>query len=429
MFESTSVDLIPATCRKVVSGVSTDFGDKTLNIWVANDCWTVGGTKSRLIDQDMVDALAAKFLAAGEDNDIYDWVTNIYGEEWGTTSYSNLIDPNDEITILLYDIADDNSTAGGIVGFFYGKDNFVADPDLGIEHSNERVMFYIDAVMYAQEEPDGDSWEITDFWPSEIVSTLAHEFQHMIHFYQKTIQLAGSGTETWLNEMLSMATEDIVADKLGVDGPRGVAYADPTEGVYPLYQGRLPLYNYYNDISLTDWPPITDSRIYSSYSINYAFGAYLMRNYGGAPFLRNVLLNAYTGSDAVEAALTAGGYGVDFATVLQRWGAANLLSDSTAAPAGYRYNVADWFTSSLGGVAYRLGSINLYNYVLLLSAPPNPDTHEGPYIYTGAPIGAFGSHPPAANIYYRLGSDLTGRVDADVDMGSGVRLTVVVKDD
>ena len=422
MFESTSVGLIPATCRKVVSGVSTDFGDKTLNIWVANDCWTDGGTKSRLIDQDMVDALAARFLTSGLGNDIYDWVTNIYGEEWETTLYSNLIAANDEITILLYDIDGDDEPNGGVVGFFYGKDNFVAGPDPGIEYSNQRIMFYIDAVMYA----NGDgTWETTDYWPSEIYSTLAHEFQHMIHFYQKTIQRAGSGTETWLNEMLSMATEDIVADKLGVDGPRGVAYDDPTAGVYPLYEGRLPWYNYYNDISVTYWPPLTDPTVILSYSINYAFGAYLMRNYGGATFLRNVLLNAYTGSDAIDAALAAGGYGVDFARVLQRWGAANLLSDSTVAPAGYQYNAGDWFASSFGGVDYKLGSINLYNYVL----DPGGIDQEGPYIYTGAPIGAFGSHPPAANIYYRLGSDLTGQVDADVYMGSDVRMTVVVKDD
>ncbi|MBN1836778.1 MAG: hypothetical protein JW820_13065, partial [Spirochaetales bacterium] len=92
---------------------------------------------------------------------------------------------------------------------------------------------------------------------------------------------------------------------------------------------------------------------------------------------------------------------------------------------GYRYNSLDWFTSTIGSIDYALGAINLYNYVLDLGGVDQ----VGPYIYTGAPIGAFGFHPAAANIYYRLGSDLTGQVHADVSMGSGVRFTVVVKDD
>ncbi|MBA7522745.1 hypothetical protein ES705_14865 [subsurface metagenome] len=117
-YDSTS-SLIPSTCRAVV----TD-GTKTLNIWVADDCWETGGTKTNLINQSMVDAFAVKFLQSGTNNDTYDWVTNIFGPEWGTHGYENLIAANDEITILLYDIDNDDSTDGGVLGFFWAKDNF-----------------------------------------------------------------------------------------------------------------------------------------------------------------------------------------------------------------------------------------------------------------------------------------------------------------
>jgi hypothetical protein len=238
----TTVD---ATCQYVSASIPTEFGNKVLNIWVADDMW---GT---YVTSTMVTALADKFLkGAGTNNDIYDWVTNIYGEEWGSLAVSSISDseksmmigPNTDITILLFDIDADLSPDGGVVGYFWAKDNF---KESVVHYSNERIMFYIDAVMLAN--ADG-TWEITDKWPSIVISVLSHEFQHMIHFYQKTIMRSGgSGSETWLDEMCAMATEDLVADKVQVDGPRGVTYNDYTDGPSANENGRLPLYNLYND--------------------------------------------------------------------------------------------------------------------------------------------------------------------------------------
>ena len=39
----------------------------------------------------MVDAMGEQFLKAGEDNDIYDWVTGIYGDPWGTYSIGAIL--------------------------------------------------------------------------------------------------------------------------------------------------------------------------------------------------------------------------------------------------------------------------------------------------------------------------------------------------
>ena len=57
-------------------------------------------------------------------NDIYDWVTNIYGEEWGDHSYpTELIGDYDEINIVLADLMDDNLDSG-VAGYFWAKDNY-----------------------------------------------------------------------------------------------------------------------------------------------------------------------------------------------------------------------------------------------------------------------------------------------------------------
>ena len=224
-FYNMNLSSVPATCRKVVNGVSVaGGGTRTLNIWVADNCWYVGGTEgAQLVTQSMVDAIADKFLDDGSFNDIYDWVTAMLGAEWGPHGAADLVLPNGEITILLCDIANDNA-AGGYVGYFWSKDNYTTEY---VPESSERVMFTIDAVSYAT--GDG-SWDAGDFWPEEIFSTLAHEFQHMIHFYQRgVLRDAMANGDTWINEMASLVTEDLVADKMEVIGPRGV----DTELLYP----------------------------------------------------------------------------------------------------------------------------------------------------------------------------------------------------
>jgi hypothetical protein len=216
-----------ATTRKVIPNVTTNLGSKTLNIWVSDDSFgnPPECTKSKCVTQEMVDALADTFLISGLDNDIYDWVTNIYEEEWenDTNGYTGLISANDEITILLTDIDGDDSSSGGVIGFFWSKDNFEKS---SISGSNERIMFYADAVMFANGE---GTWSIDDFWPKEMVSTLAHEFQHMINFYQKRI-LLDTDLNVWINEMLSETTEDLIATKIQHIGPRGVEYTDGSAG-------------------------------------------------------------------------------------------------------------------------------------------------------------------------------------------------------
>ena len=194
MYDSATSGTIAATLKSV-----TTDGTITLNIWVADNAWTGSScTRSYCMTQTMVDAFANKFLQAGTENDIYDWVTGVYGVPWGTHSSLYLISSSaaSSIDILFYDIDNDDEN-GSIAGFFWSKDNFLSPY---YNYSNQRLMFYMDSVMSAC--PEGSSWEITDRNPADMVSTLAHEFQHMIHYYQKGI-VNRSSSDTWINEMAS----------------------------------------------------------------------------------------------------------------------------------------------------------------------------------------------------------------------------------
>ena len=391
-----------ATLKSIVSNVSTDTGTRTLNVWVSNDSFGSGCAKATCVTQDMVDALADKFLKSGSGNDIYDWDTNIYGKEWGSNAqakYSNLIGESDTIDILLTDIDNDNSKNGGVVGYFWSKDNFSASSYSG---SNERIMFYADSVMFANTSNG-------DFWQKQLYSTLAHEFQHMINFYQKNI-IHSSGSETWLNEMMSVTTEDLVATKIEHNGDRAVDYTDGSAGASGNTHGRFPRFNQNNDITLTNWNQT--SNVLNDYAKVASFGSFLTRNYGGAELMHNMMDNNYSDENAViDAIKTTTGKDVTFVQLLQEWGIAVMLSsrdDLTDTP---QYNFGDFLTTTYGGISYDLGSINFFNY------NPEPTLHT-----------TVNSVNPHANYYYKIGENITSNsVDLNVTLDANTTATLIAK--
>lgn len=404
-------DTQAATCRKVITA-GTAYGAKTINIWVADNCWYQGGTKAYLITPQILDTIADILLKPGEGNDLYDWEANIFGEEWGAHSNPDLITSDDEITILLMDIDDDNSYSGGTLGYFYAKDNFKSSV---IDFSNERIMIYIDSVFMAARE--GSSWEISDYLPSISIATLAHEMQHLIHFYQKfTLRNGVDNSEVWIDEMLSMQAEDLLADKLLVNGPREVDYNQGDAGNPGITEGVLPLFNYYVDYSLINW----DASY--SYGIVYALGSYLVRNYGGPKLLRDILHNSDIDYNAIDFALNQNGYSESFKDILVKWGIANLISDMQSPPMGkYQYNSGDYFSFLWNGIEYKVGSINLYNYIY----DNGKNEYQGPYIYQNLPSW---DYETASNLYFQAGENLSGSHSWEINMDDiNLKLSIVIR--
>ena len=398
----TDGNVVKSTVRKVISAHG-----KNLYVWVADNCWSDQSKKRSSVEQHMVDELATKFLYPGDDNDIYEWVTNAAGDPWGPTEYSNFIGETDDIHIWLMDIDDDNSTSGTLtLGYYFSRDNYIKANQ---PNSNEKLMFTIDAVLFST--PTAGSWSITHYWPKELISTLAHEFTHMIYFYQKVI-LNDQNSNTAINEMSAQCMEDLVANKIESDGPRGVPFATPSAGASNNKRGRIPLYNEYNDYNLLDWNRNKEEGLIN-YSKTYTLGAYLMRNYGGANFIRELIQNNATGPNSIVDAVNANGGAVsNYGDVLQRFGAANLVSNQTRTDTGYKFNTEDWSNSVVNGITYNLGAINLYNF------------SPTPYIYDKLPT----QQKPGSNLFYRAGSNLNGDLEWYFNgISENTKVTVVIK--
>jgi len=391
--------------KKITQNIKTKYGNKKLNIWVSNDAFGNNCSKSYCITQNMVDILADNFLKAGEDNDIYDWVTNIFGEEWGESNNSLLIDKNDEITILLTDIDNDDKSNGVVLGYFYAKDNYKKSIYPG---SNERTMFYIDSVVFASYQ-DNEPWNIEGSKQKKILSTLAHEFEHMIQFYQKKVRYTNDNLQPWIDEMLAVTIEDLIATKLETNGIRGVSYTRGDAGEEKNQNGKFPLFNKNINITLPSW---NNKR--EDYSKVGAFGSYLIRNYGGAKLLHDILHNPYKDERAITYAVkkALNGSNKSFETIMHDWGIAVLLSSSTNIDidSGYLYNFGDFLNVPYKESLYNMGSINFFNYKNLPNLSSNIKTIE-----------------PKSNLYYKIGENLTGDIKIMIETNPNILATLIIK--
>ncbi|RYL95168.1 hypothetical protein EWI07_03885 [Sporolactobacillus sp. THM7-4] len=171
------------------------------------------------------------------DNHIHRVDTENFGNE-------SDVDGNGKVNILCYDIQDGFSGSGGyIAGYFYPGDLY------NVPDSNHSEIFYI------------DTYPLMGFGSTKDVSaadsTLAHEFQHMINYNQKVFVQGKKEMDTWMNEGLSMAAEQIYS---------GHALND-----------RIDYYNYDSSIangqSLLYWDYSGDTL--ANYSLSYLFMQYL----------------------------------------------------------------------------------------------------------------------------------------------------------
>jgi len=102
-------------------------------------------------------------------------VREFFGHEW-----SPGIDGDPRLYILYAE-----GLGGSVAGYFSSTDEYSR---LAHEYSNEKEMFYLNADVIALDDPG-------------LPGTLAHEFQHMVHWAND------SNEEAWMNEGASMLSE------------------------------------------------------------------------------------------------------------------------------------------------------------------------------------------------------------------------------
>lgn len=250
-------------------------------VWVVDEYYTQNYSE-----------VAKKF--ASKFDEIYPLVRNVFGEEsdcliyYGTGENLNMesySDTGKKVNIVIYDIGNDSNSSvkSGVLGYFYSKD-YVFTLSAGSTGSDDEILNYSNKgkYFYIDSEYASSAFGIT-------ISTLAHEFQHMINFNQKSI-LKNLDAGTAYNEMLSMICEDMMQEKLGIhdeDSPKS----------------RLQEFNtLYFYSGLTEY---NSSAVTVSYATNYAFGAWLCRNYGGAELAKAMIKNDKTDNESIVAAVNS----------------------------------------------------------------------------------------------------------------------------
>jgi hypothetical protein len=182
----------------------------------------------------------------------------------------------------------------GILGYFNSEDAY---PRWTNPNSNEKEMFYINA-------------DLTDPGDSGLRYTLAHEFQHMIHWGRDLNE------ETWLNEGAS-----VLAQLLNDDPAPGFdeAYVEDPETQLNTWSGD-------------DSGP--------HYGAGFLFLAYFLDRFGEAA-TQALIAEAANGLEGVDAVLRSldatGGAPLTAADVFADWVITNYLNDARAADGRYAY--------------------------------------------------------------------------------------------
>lgn len=181
----------------------------------------------------------------------------------------------------------------GIAGYYSSADQYPAEvrPD-----SNQMEMFYINA-------------DNADVGSAYYLGTLAHEFQHMIHWYNDRNE------DGWLNEGLSE-----LAGLINDFDREGFSY----------------FWSVQPDTQLNTW----SEDGHPHYGASYLFVAYLLDRFGEA-LTQAVVAHPANGIASIDAVLADAGTGLTFVDVFADWLVAAYLDDPDLADGRFGYDLID----------------------------------------------------------------------------------------
>lgn len=277
-------------------------------------------------------------------NQIYNPVVALIGEPWGTVptvAQSSLIAGGKrDIHIVLHDITPDGQPYG-IIGYFWGINNFTRSfllqhPETASLKSNEQLVFFMDSATYGY---GGDvdpldnaktlGWSESNPTPAVAVTTLAHEFQHMVQFYQKVVRHAAnplplSADDTWQNELASQTIAYLLGQQMYANQGTGNDDINPNELGYNSpdlkASGQFAQSLGYGGCLMTSWGESSFDPCSAAlhYPQALSFGMYLVHQYGPG-ILRDWVSSNKNGIAAIEAGLRAQGETAGFYNVLKKW--------------------------------------------------------------------------------------------------------------
>jgi immune inhibitor A len=219
------------------------------------------------------------------ENRIYPANRSFFGSEWTPG-----VDGDPHISILHA-----QRIGSSVAGYYWSTDEYPAEvrPD-----SNQMEMFYINASN-------------ANVGSAFYLGTLAHEFQHMIHWYNDRNE------ETWLNEGLSE-----LASLINGFDPGG---SDYSWSVQP-------------DTQLTTWSD--DDARFAHYGGAYLFATYLLDRFG-EELTQAVVAHPENGITSIDSVLTERNTGLSFVDVFADWTAAVYLDNPTLLDGQFGYDLID----------------------------------------------------------------------------------------
>ncbi len=271
-------------------------------------------------------------------------------------------DSDGKVAILLYAMNDGGSISGYTGGYFWSKDYYLdsqTSPQ-GIR-SNE-----MDIVYIRGDEPSGWDSVGDDFYEYNL-TTLVHEYQHLMHFGIKVWDNNGDYTDTWIDEMMAMASETMYF-KEKLDNNPSYTHSDMQGDGF--LASRIAYYSQdlnssiKNGHGLTFWDNYGD--VLANYALSYLFGQYLAAQASSGQgifkdILNYMLTNGLNDYRAVAGIAQSRLSGVSsWEDLLKNWAIANFLNLSSG-PYGYggafsltaQGPTSSKINISNGGVVYR----------------------------------------------------------------------------
>ena len=271
---------LTATCRRVGTHAY---------LYVENGRYPSDAALTRIIDE--------------FDNTMYPRNTAAFGSEPNPG-----IDGDARVYLLLLDIRDSFESTGYYIAGYFTSLNEYANADLPryLRYSNEKEMLYID--LYPSQPGDSAS-----------LGTIAHEFQHMIHWWMDP----NHEEETWVDE----GCADLAEFLCGYGYPVSHLVTGSTQ-----QPGFLEEPDHQLTLTGTAWD--STSHILASYGASFMWTLYLWDHYGGDALIRRLVREGADGIQGVNNALSATGASDRFEQVFRKWVVANYIDDDTG-PYGY----------------------------------------------------------------------------------------------
>ncbi len=264
-----------------------------------NNCY-VYLESGRTLSQTIVNSIISQF-----DSAIYPDENTAFGSEPNPG-----IDGDPKIYIVLLNIKD-GFTAGTSTSFIAGYFDPLNEYALSSQnaHSNQKEIFFMNINPAAQIDPGS----------VEFYATIAHEFQHMIHWEQKVHQ-RGLTDATWIDEAMAQVARDYC-------------------GYGPDYSS---VFSYEHDLSRNVNHSLASfDESVGNYGMVYMWAKYMKDQFDSAadtatghPLFWNMLHNTSTSITEVDDALAAINSPKNFTSAFRDWAVANFYGNGAtyAAP-------------------------------------------------------------------------------------------------